>query len=873
MAKSYILYRDKRREIRSEHAPENQKLASALQVRKRDGSKVSYDPEEINSALEKACSGIPDAVSKAMQIAQEAELTLYNGITTEEIDQSLIHAAVQNIKDDPAFDSIATKLFLTTIYKRVLGAYHSDIELQEKHREGLETFFERGVSLQLLDPNLIRLFDLKILSSALDISRDGLLKYISVATLRKRYMLRDREHIIMETPQYFWMRVAVGMAVKEKNPTEIALRFYERMSRLKYIPGGSTLIHAGTVHPKLSNCFLMEMHDDIEHIGKTVSDVMKLTKATGGIGLSVTKLRSEGSPIRQTNTFSSGPIPFMHIIDSAIRAVSRAGKKLGALCFYMENWHLDFGQFLDLKQNAGDEYRRTRTANTACLLSDEFMNRVKNDEDWYMFDPLEVADLNELYGSAFSYRYREYVRMAEEGKLRVFKKIKAREQFKSILVSLQTTAHPWLTWKDAMNTRALNNNTGTIHMSNLCTEVILPQDKDHIAVCNLASLNLASHFHIEDGIAWDELEISVRTAVRHLDNVVDITVSTVTEADRANKENRAVGLGIMGFSEIIEKMKISYDSEAAFDLVDEISEFISYMAIDESANLAAEKGSYPMFSGSRWSLGFVPHDTLEILQKERNHPLTVSRQARLDWDALRKKVRRGMRNATLLAVAPTANIGLVAATTPGIDPRFAQVFSRSTFSGKFLEINENLIMDLKAAGLWEKVKDELISRFGDLSEIDGIPDDIKNIYKTSFQLDPRAFIEIAARSQKWIDQALSRNMYLETRDIEEIINIYIQAWEKGLKTTYYLHMKPRHRAEQSTTKVNKAKTIGKKGFGHIQTSDEEKKSADTAAGAQDDKGMKKNVGFGGIASSEEKKVNMDQVPVDPQEKFLCESCQ
>lgn len=891
MAKSYILYREKRRLVREHRQAHYQ--SKDIMVTKRDGSQRPYNADMINKAIERACVAVKDPIGKVMQIATETELTLYNGITTEEIDQAIINTAVQNIKDDPDFDTIATRLLLKTIYKGVLGNFYTEDELRQKHQAGFPEYIKKGIEQDLLDKRMPEIYDLEALAAELDLSRDNLFKYIGVATMRKRYMIRDRKHRVMETPQYFWMRVAMGLALNEKESNKVALQFYNKMSQLEYISGGSTLIHAGTILPKLSNCFLMEMNDDIDHIGKTVSDVMKLTKATGGIGLSVTKLRCEGSPIRKTNTFSSGPIPFMHIIDSAIRAVSRAGKKLGALCFYMENWHLDFGQFLDLRQNAGDEYRRTRTANTAVLLSDEFMKRVDNDEDWYLFDPLEVSDLNELYGSAFSKRYNEYIEMAEAGKFRIFKKIKAREQYKAILVSLQTTAHPWLTWKDAINNRALNNNTGTIHLSNLCTEVCLPQDKDNIAVCNLASINLVRHL-VGQELDWAKLEKSVRLATRQLDNLVDITVATVPEADNANHQNRAVGLGLMGFSDTVEKLGLSYESDEACNFIDNVMEFISYMAIDESANLAQEKGSYPNFQGSRWSEGYVPYDTLAVVEKERSLELTVDKSSTLDWDKLRAKVKQGMRNATLMAIAPTANIGLVAGTTPSIDPRFAQVFSRSTFSGKFLEINSNLVSDLKKLKLWDKVKDELISKFGDISDMEEVPEEMKAIYKTSFQVDPGAFVEVAARAQKWIDQAISRNIYLSSREITDVMTVYMNAWKKGLKTTYYLHMKPRHQAEQSTTKVNKAKQLGRTGFNGSGKGFGQSVPAPTVIAAKPQPQPVAPSGQQTVQQSASKITSQTQIPaekelvavkkavirttvnscpVDPQERLLCDSCQ
>ncbi|HWR86172.1 MAG TPA: ribonucleoside-diphosphate reductase subunit alpha [Rhodoglobus sp.] len=785
----------------------------AITVVKRNGEREPYDANKINLAIEAASRGLDENITWVTQIASELELTLFDGITTQQLDEAVIQVALQNVKDDPAFDIVAARLLLKTIYKAVLGDYQTDAELKALHAEHFAAYVRRGVDELLLDGRFTAVYDLDRLAAVLEPSRDELLKYIGVVTLNNRYGIKARNNEPLEVPQYFWMRIAMGLSLNEADPTSHAISFYEKMSKLEYLAAGSTLVNAGTAYPQLSNCFVMEMHDDIEHIAKSVRDVMWLTKGTGGIGLSVTKLRAQGSPIRSNNTSSTGPIPFMHTIDSVLRAVSRGGKKFGALCFYMENWHLDFPEFLDLRQNSGDPYRRTRTANTAVWISDEFMKRVQNDQDWYLFDPLEVTDLNELYGKEFSERYAFYVAEAEAGRMRMFKRISARAQFKDILMSLQTTSHPWLTWKDTINNRALNNNTGTIHLSNLCTEIALPQDIDNIAVCNLASINLSTHLKQNEqgvlGFDWDLVEESARSAVRQLDNLIDITVSSVDEADHANRQNRAIGLGVMGFTDVVEKLGISYESEAAYALMDEIMEHVSYAAIDQSADLAQERGSYPNFAGSRWSQGLVPFDSIAITEADRGVPIKVDRTMRLDWDRLRAKVKNGMRNATLMAIAPTASIGLVAGTTPGLDPQFAQIFSRATSNGKFLEVNRNLVADLQRAGLWESTREAVLRSQGDIQGIPTIPDSIKEVYKTSFQLSPYAFLEVAARAQKWIDQAISRNMYLETRDLGDMMDIYYAAWERGVKTTYYLHMKPRHTAEQSTVKVNKTEELVK----------------------------------------------------------------
>ena len=798
-----------------------------ISVVKRDGSREPFDANKINLALVKASEGLPDQISKVVQVASEVQLTLFDGITSQQLDEAVIQATLQNVKDDPDYDKIAARLLLKTIYKQVLGDYETAEDLKKLHEKQFAAYLKGAVQDGLLDKRMIdsKLFNLSKLAKALDPAKDDLSKYLGVITNKNRYALRKGSGEPIEVPQFTHMRIAMGMSYSASDPTASALDFYEHMSNLDYVPGGSTRVNAGGSHPQLSNCFVINIDDDMESIMKAVRDTGFIAKGTGGIGMGFTKLRAAGSPVKTTNTESTGPIPFMKMIDTALFAVSRKGKKAGAAALYLENWHLNFPQFLDLKQNSGDPYLRTRFANTAVFMSDEFMKRVDNDDDWYLFDPAEVMDLTELYGAEFSKRYKEYIKLAESGKMRKFEKISARQQFKQMLISLQATSHPWLTWKDTINVRALNNNTGTIHLSNLCTEITLPQDNDHIAVCNLVSINLTAHLNEDGTWDWDRLASSSRSAIRQLDNLVDITSLPVPEAMRANTQTRALGLGMMGFTDALERLKLSYDSEQAFELIDQLTEHISYHAIDESADLAQKLGSYPAFEGSGWSKGVLPIDTIDELAADRNVKVNISRKSRLDWDKLRTKVQKGMRNATLMAIAPTANIGHIAGTTPGLDPQFAQIFSRSTLNGKFLEVNANLVRELKKLDLWESLKDEVFANQGDVQNIDGIPQEIKDVYKTSFQISPYAFIEVAARAQKWVDQAISRNMYLETRDIDEYVKIYSEAWKRGLKTTYYLHVKPRHQAEQTTVSVDKlaatkVKTQGgaSRGFGFAKRS-------------------------------------------------------
>lgn len=787
-----------------------------IHVVKRDGTREPFNANKINESVLRAAEGLPDPIGMVVQVATAVQLTLFDGITSEQLDESVIHAALQYVKDDPDYDTIAARLLLKNLYKDILGDYTTEADLKKLHETKFASYLKQAVADGLLDKRMNNtVFDVKRLAAALDPERDKLSKYLGVVTNKNRYALRKNSGAPLEVPQFTHMRIAMGLSFNEKDPTGAALDFYEHMSKLRYVPGGSTRINAGGAFPQLSNCFLFNIDDDMEAIAKGVRDTMFIAKGTGGIGIGVTKLRAAGSPVKTTNTESTGPIPFIKMLDTALFAVSRKGKKAGAAAIYMENWHMNFPQFLDLRMNSGDPYLRTRIANTAVYLSDEFMKRVDKDLDWYMFDPAETPDLTELYGSEFSKRYGEYVKLADAGEMRDFTKIPAREQYQQILTVLQATSHPWLTWKDTINVRALNNNTGTIHHSNLCTEITLPQDKENTSVCNLVSINLSAFLTPEKTWEWDALAAATRSAIRQLDNLCDITNTPIPEAMNSNKQNRALGLGVMGFTDVTEKLGYSYESEQAYDLIDQLTEFISYHAIDASADFAKELGSYPMFKGSGWSKGLLPIDTLDMLEKDRKVKLEINRKKRMDWEKLRPKVKKGMRNATLMAIAPTANIAHIAGTTPGLDPQFSQIFSRATLNGKFLEVNVNLVNDLKKIGLWESVKDEVLRTQGDLMQIPAVPQHLKEVYKTSFQLSPYAFIEVAARAQKWVDQAISRNMYLETRDPKEYIDIYSAAWKRGLKTTYYLHVKPRHTAEQSTVKVNKSASMGNKkvGFG------------------------------------------------------------
>jgi ribonucleoside-diphosphate reductase alpha chain len=857
-------------------------------------SLVPFDQDSFRSILLPLTADLTDSQGKIDMLTEEVSLTVFADMSLDQLLEGAILVAAQNIQNDIQYDKIATRLLLLQIYLKAFRYGVESNDFKTIYAQSFINYLDKGVTLGLLNADMRSLFDLEKLSNSLVPENDDIYKFIGLSTAWKRYMIHDREQVVLETPQFMWMRIAMGLALKEQNPTEQALRFYHKLSQLDYVPGGSTNIGAGTTYSVLSNCYLVDTEDDIHSIYDNIKNIALIAKSTGALGIAVTKLRAAGSQVKSNNTLSSGPIPFIKVMDAALRSMSRAGKKYGAMTIYMEPWHLNILDFIDLKQSAGDDYQRIRTADTAVYIPDEFMKRVISGSEWYLFDPAETPELTELYGQAFSQRYMEYVELAKAGKMRMFNTISARELMKRILTSLQSTSHPWLTWKDTINLRALNNNTGTIHCSNLCTEITLPQDRDNIAVCNLAYVNLATHVKkLSSGetagakaeIDWAKLDDTVRVVMRHLDNLVEVNTSPLRETKNSDDNNRAVGMGMSGFAESLEFFGYAYDSPEAYDLMDQVTEFISYISIDESANMAQERGAYPNYPGSLWSQGYVPFDTMEKVNQDRQgntggkqdldranlsgiqkqiselkqalqgagegeantlasfaeqlekyaaslastvNPtgdsaeskeaafpnavgqgiqLRQNRQTRLDWDKLRTRVSQGMRNATTMAIAPNASTGLVLGTSNGIDPRFANIFSRNTYSGKFLDINHNLVVDLQELGVWDQVKDQVISNYGDISEIAEIPEHLKAVYKTSFQISPYAYIEVASRAQKWIDQAMSRNMYLETRDIDEMVDIYTEAWRRGLKTTYYLHTKPRHSAEQSSVRVNKSEAI------------------------------------------------------------------
>lgn len=726
---------------------------------------------------------------------------LADRVRSENSFAELIELAVQNIIDDPAYGRAAARLFLLRIYREVWDRAPFD------YAAYFPKYIRTGVRLGVLDPRLLE-FDLEFLGRKLIPERDLLLPYIGLYTLYDRYLVRDPETgRVLEAPQALWMRVAMGLALNEAadRRVEWALRFYDLISSLRYLPSTPTLFNAGTPHHQLAACYLYDVQDSLEHILEAAAEFGRLAKYAGGIGTSVAKIRAIGAPVRGINGRSGGLIPFLHMYDALIKSISQGGRRRGTLCAYLEPWHLEIEAFLDLKRNSGDPYLRTPSLNTALWVPDEFMRRVEADADWYLFDPLYAGGLTEAYGAEFSARYRALVARAEAGGLpaRAWRRLRARELYIKILAALMETGHPWVTFKDAANVRSMLKGAGVIHSGNLCTEVFLPTSPDEIAVCNLASVNLARHLKGNE-VDWERLKETVEVAVRGLDNAIDLNLYPSPKAARSNLANRPVGLGLMGFAEALARLGLAYDEPAAAELADRVLEFISYRAILASHALARERGPFPNFARSEWARGRVPVDTLADLEAERGLPVAVDRSAALDWAPVRAAVRAGMRNGTVLAVAPTATIGLIAGTSPSLDPYYSNLFSRQTLSGKFLEVHPVLAEELKTLGLWDRAREALVESQGDVRSIEWLPAEIRRRYPTAYQISPEAYLEVAARAQKWVDLGISRSLFFEAHRPAEIAGVYLAAWGKGLKATYYCFINPRMRAEPATVRVNKA---------------------------------------------------------------------
>nr|MBO2512291.1 ribonucleoside-diphosphate reductase subunit alpha [Gammaproteobacteria bacterium] len=658
-------------------------------------------------------------------------------------------------------------------------------EMQARYADYFGRYLRCGVERELLDPRLLE-FDHARLGQALLAERDLQFNYLGLQTLYDRYLLHH-DDVRFELPQAFFMRVAMGLALNEDDRNGRAIEFYRLLSSFDFMSSTPTLFNAGTLRPQLSSCYLTTVPDDLAGIYSAIRDNALLSKFAGGLGNDWTRVRALGARIKGTNGKSQGVVPFLKVANDTAVAVNQGGKRKGAVCAYLETWHLDIEEFLELRKNTGDDRRRTHDMNTAHWIPDLFMQRVAADAEWTLFSPSDVPDLHDLYGTAFAERYRHYEAMAERGEIRLFKRVSAVSLWRRMLTMLFETGHPWLTFKDPCNLRSPQQHVGVVHSSNLCTEITLNTSDEEIAVCNLGSVNLAAHL---DGDRLDlaKLERTVRTAMRMLDNVIDINYYSVPQAERANLRHRPVGLGLMGFQDVLHRLRIPYASPEAVEFADRSMEAISYYAIQASAELAAERGSYPSFDGSLWSQGVLPLDSIARLREARAAgELEVDLSSTLDWDALRERARRGMRNSNCLAIAPTATIANIVGVSASIEPTYQNLYVKSNLSGEFTVVNPYLVADLKARGLWDAVMVNDLKYFdGSLARIDRVPADLKRLYATAFEIDPRWLVEAAARRQKWLDQAQSLNLYMAAPSGRKLDELYRLAWVRGLKTTYYL---------------------------------------------------------------------------------------
>lgn len=806
IARRYIIYRAERKRVRRLRAEETMDTTGTnafpeIMVN-RNGRLENVDFDRLRGQVDSACDGVRESCN-SNELFSEVEKQFYNGITPKEISRAMVLAARSRIENDPSYDTVASRLMLNIIYRESLDKSSASNDLNELYKKQFERFIGIGVEAGRISAEL-KEFDLVRLAEALDPNRDSLFPYLGLQTIYDRYLLHiDGRRI--EAPQYFWMRVAMGLAIREGDQkVEKAIEFYNVLSTFRFTSATPTLFNSGTCHPQLSSCYLSTVSDDLDHIFKVIADNAKLSKWAGGLGNDWTNIRATNSHIKGTNGQSQGVIPFLKVVSDTAVAVNQGGKRKGAVCSYLETWHMDIEEFLDLRKNTGDDRRRTHDMHTANWIPDLFMKRVMEQDEWTLFSPDETPDLHDLYGQAFEERYEQYEQMAEQGKIKLTKKVPAVDLWRKMLTRLFETGHPWITFKDPSNIRSPQDHKGVVHSSNLCTEILLNTSESETAVCNLGSINLLNH--ITDGeLDLEKLRSTVATAVRMLDNVIDINFYPTDEAKNANQRHRPVGLGLMGFQDAIAACGISYASDAAVEFADRSMEAISYFAIQASSELACERGAYGSYEGSKWDRGLLPMDTIELLEKERGLPVEMDRTATMDWDTIRKQIaENGMRNSNVMAIAPTATISTIVGVTQSIEPTYKHLFVKSNLSGEFVQVNINLVNELKKRDLWDDDLLEAIKYYdGSLGEIDGLPEDIKNRFATAFEIDPKWIIECASRRQKWIDMGQSLNLYIEQPSGKKLDEMYRMAWKTGLKTTYYLRSLGATQVEKSTVDINK----------------------------------------------------------------------
>ncbi len=808
VARRYIVYRAEHARMRAlrggvEIQTDSDYVPPRIQVMIEDGVRVPFDQTRIRRRIVEACKGLDDVCS-ADELMDEVMRSVFDGISTGEIYRALILAARSKIERDPAYDTVASRLMLMVIYNEALGeAPAQSRKLDKLYRNQFEHYIIDGINADRLSGDL-REFNLTEIAAALQPQRDTFFKYLGLQAIYDRYLLHIEGRRI-ETPQYFWMRVAMGLAINEGADREArAIEFYNVLSTFRFTSATPTLFNAATPHPQLSSCYLSTVQDDLEHIFKSISDNARLSKWAGGLGNDWTNIRATNAHIHGTNGQSQGVIPFLKVVNDTAVAVNQGGKRKGAVCSYLETWHLDIEEFLDLRKNTGDDRRRTHDMHTANWIPDLFMKRVRENGEWTLFSPDDVRDLHDLTGKAFEERYTTYERMANDGEIALFRRVSAVELWRKMLTRVFETGHPWITWKDPSNIRSPQDHVGVVHSSNLCTEILLNTSPEETAVCNLGSINLKTHI-IEGQLSLTMLEETVRTAMRMLDNVIDINFYPTPEAETANKRHRPVGLGIMGFQDALAAQGFSFASQEAVDFADHSMEAIAYFAILASTELARERGSYRSYEGSKWDRGLLPLDTIDLLEQERGVPIDIDRSAAFNWEVVREAIRQaGMRNSNCMAIAPTATISTIIGVAQSIEPNYKLLYVKSNLSGEFTQINIDLVDELKQRGLWDQDMLDRIKYYdGSLTAIDRIPTDIKARYLTAFEVDPYWIIECAARRQKWIDMGQSLNLYMEQPSGKKLHEMYMLAWEKGLKTTYYLRTLAATQVEKSTLDVNK----------------------------------------------------------------------
>ncbi len=798
IAKRYIIYRQKRAEERLSRILATQKKINTLEVTKRNGDVVAFNQGKMLVNLRRASSDINTQSVPLGPIITELEKNIFNGIQTKEIEEAMILSTISFLERDPDYEKISTRLLRQKLYKEVITeSVKSSEELTKKYKETFVKSLKFGMQENIFTDEL-NSFNLEELAKYLDCTRDDEFSFIGLRTLCDRYFIKHKGQII-ETPQAFWMRVSMGLAVREKDKNACAKEFYDLISSFRYIPSTPTLFHSALVHPQLSSCYISTISDDLQNIFKCIGDNAQMAKWSGGIGNDWTPVRATNALIKSTNVESQGVIPFLKIANDTTLAINRSGKRRGATCAYLETWHLDIEDFLDLRRNTGDDRRRTHDMNTANWIPDLFMKRVNDGKNWTLFSPDQVPDLHDLYGSAFEKRYEEYERMADEGSIHPFKKVEALKLWRKMITRLFETGHPWMTFKDPCNIRSPQDHIGVVHSSNLCTEITLNNNIDEIAVCNLGSINIARHV-TEDGLNQYLLSQTIKTAMRMLDNVIDINFYPTKEAKESNFKHRPVGLGLMGLQDALFILRFPFADARTTEFVDTTMEFISYHAILASSELAKERGKYQSFPNSKWDRGILPLDTVDLLEKERGRKIEVNRKMRLNWDPVRQSIQEhGMRNSNTMAIAPTATISNVAGCFPCIEPIYKNIYVKSNMSGEFTIINKYLVQDLKAQGLWSRKMLERIKYYdGNIDYIEEIGDDIKSLYKETFEIDPIVLVRLTAVRAKWIDQSQSHNVFMKGVSGKKLHDIYFAAWNMGLKTTYYLRSLGASQIEKST---------------------------------------------------------------------------